>query len=349
MIHDEKRSPAFGRELRQIPAKEAFEKDAVFTKCGSMAYAAKGFTLVELLVVIAIIGILIALLLPAVQAAREAARRMQCTNNLKQVGTAMHTSLSANGAFPAGSFWKKDSKQYSSGNEATWITFLLAYMEQASLYAQINWDGPDSFGSAWVGGNDTYKPITSTLLSGMNCPSAKRDTGLWYNTYAKGNYAANNGIGPMVEWFDPPTDRMAGVFYLSYKWTGMTPGDISDGLSHTAFVSEILTVKKEGMYDDVRGVMQYPEGPLYHHNRTPNDSYPDYVRQDCCVNTPDAPCEIATIAYRAMLMTARSSHPGGVNLLLGDGSCRFVADSITTDTWQALSTPAENEIVTNNF
>jgi prepilin-type N-terminal cleavage/methylation domain-containing protein len=90
------------------------------------------FTLVELLVVIAIIGILIALLLPAVQAAREAARRAQCTNNLKQIGVACHAHHGAKGYLPTGHFWPESNMGDQGGAEATWLTFLLNYVEQGA-------------------------------------------------------------------------------------------------------------------------------------------------------------------------------------------------------------------------
>ena len=305
------------------------------------------FTLVELLVVIAIIGILIAMLLPAVQAAREAARRLQCSNNLKQMGVAMHSHLSANNAFPPGSYWKPNSELHSSGNEATWITFLLPYLEEQALYEMIDWEGPDSFGNA-CDPPYTYRKIAGEQLPMMLCPSAEHDTELWLNGFAKGNYAANNGEGPMIEWFEPPTDRMAGVFHLEGKRIGCKASDISDGLSNTAFVSEILMVPKDGNKEDMRGVMHYPEGPLYHHNRTPNDLYPDQVRPSNCVSTPMAPCQESIIGYRATVLTARSLHPGGVNFLLGDGSVSFMSSTVTLDIWQALGTPNKGDLVSSS-
>src|SRR6187549_2564245 len=145
------------------------------------------FTLVELLVVIAIIGVLVALLLPAVQAAREAARRTQCVNNLKQLGVAQHNFLSAQKAFTPGYFWKPGSEKAPAngiwlfGNEATWVTFSMPYLEETGLYEKIDWQN-GSFGSADVSPN-YEKPITSAQLSTMRCPSSEFVPDLWLTAW----------------------------------------------------------------------------------------------------------------------------------------------------------------------
>lgn len=317
-----------------------------------------GFTLVELLVVVTIIGILIALLLPAVQAAREAARRMQCGNNLKQIGVAMHAHHGARSHFPPGSIWPPNASASNpigtvDGAESTWVTFLLPYMEQNNVYSTIDWT--KGFGYAW------YAPlgypnriVTQVFFPSMSCPSSNpvNREALWYGAWARGNYAANNGHGPQTEWDTAPSGRMAGVFFLERKPVelgGMESSEIRDGLSNTAFVSEVLTISGSvGGNEDVRGVMQYPEGPFYHDNHTPNDRTPDEVRPGYCVTDPAAPC-VASSSERAVIMTARSAHPGGVNLLLGDGSTRFVNDSTFLTLWQALSSPAGAEIISGSF
>lgn len=299
--------------------------------------ALRAFTLVELLVVITIIGILIALLLPAVQAAREAARRAQCLNNLKQIGLALHMHHEQKGYFPPGWFWPElnsTSCGARSGAEATWITYILPYIEQTALAGQIDWTL--SFGHAAYSPNYNNIAITKQTLPIFQCPSGPRAKPMVFSgveSYARGSYVANNGLGPLVE-FHQAANRQAGVFYIN---SNMTAGEIRDGLSNTMFVSEIRLL----MANDFRGVMHYPEGPLYQYNYTPNSLVPDEIRSGFCENDPVAPCitPFSSCNPRRLTMTARSYHPGGVQVLLGDGSAHFIQQSIALNVWQALGTP----------
>jgi prepilin-type processing-associated H-X9-DG protein len=101
--------------------------------------------------------------------------------------------------------------------------------------------------------------------------------------------------------------------------------------------------------DDGRGIMHYPEGPLFHHNRTPNSLSPDEIRISWCHNTTLAPCIGAYSAYNNIkdVRTARSMHPGGVNLTLADGSVRFVSQVVNLNTWQWISSPGDGETVSD--
>jgi hypothetical protein len=262
--------------------------------------------------------------------------------------------LEAKQVLPDGHFWPKAG---SGGQEATWITHLLPYMEQTGLYETIDWNTP--FGCA--DGAVAYNTQASkTTLPMLVCPSNEQVDAIIANAsgqkcYARGSYAANNGLGPMAETrIDPSTPKgigdrshefpaggpivtgaqLAGVFYLNSR---MTAADVSDGLSNTAFVSEVVAVAGE----DFRGLLHYPEGCLYQHDSTPNSTMPDGIRSLYCVSVPQAPCTdaFATAFDRSLTMAARSQHPGGVHLLLGDGSVRFVADSIALNAWWALCTP----------
>jgi prepilin-type N-terminal cleavage/methylation domain-containing protein/prepilin-type processing-associated H-X9-DG protein len=296
-----------------------------------------GFTLVELLVVIAIIGILIALLLPAVQAAREAARRSQCTNNLKQIGIAMHMHHDRDKQLPYGSYYRQDN---AYPDESTWVFCILPFMEQNALYQSAD-HSHYFFGCAdpqWGGYN---RNVTRQVLTGFICPSNTGfDNPVWNESYAKGTYAGNTGLGVMTEYNteDLPLRRNGGVFYLNSK-TGFN--DFTDGTSNTAMVSEIRAVKSADGITDERGILHYPEGPLYQHDFTPNSTSPDELRTGNCVNDPLAPCIGAFSSFRpkAWRMGARSCHPGGVNILAGDGSVHFVSDTIALNLWRALATP----------
>ncbi len=289
---------------------------------------------------IAIIAILISLLVPAVQKVREAAARAQCQNNVKQITLAHHNyhdvyKVLAPGYLAYGSTYNGKA-DYS---EATWIYFILPYIEQGALYSTVNYGVASQPGQGF-GQSGKEVIIKETHVSVFNCPADNPQSNLigtaWANGWARGNYVANGGIGTITAppSLAPPDHTVAqGVFYLCSK---LSLAKITDGTSNTAFISELINPDGE----DWRGMMHYPEGPIYQHTYTPNSTSQDQSRY--CVNEqPDAPCFQAYTAYnnRQIIYTARSRHTAGVNIGMGDGSVRFVTNQVSLKVWQAASTP----------
>lgn len=188
----------------------------------------RGFTLIELLVVIAIIAVLIALLLPAVQQAREAARRTQCKNNLKQIGLALHNYHDTVGRFPMDAIRTFQPQGTPAARNFSWMTMILPYFDQAPLYNAINFSAP-LWGQTV---SSTGKEIRSTMLTALNCPS---DPG-WGDTgrtrgFAWTDYAGSSGW----DMWDRPDDQHGGVFTA---FTCVKIADITDGTSNTIMVAE---------------------------------------------------------------------------------------------------------------
>ncbi len=311
------------------------------------AIGRRGFTLVELLVVIAIIGILIALLLPAVQAAREAGRRSQCYNNLKQIGFGVQLYHDTSRCFPSGVIW--GFGPYGPMG-STWVALTLPFIEEKNVAAQI--DKSEGFGGA--AGNNV--PVMHQRLSYMQCPSDETQTntnpmpGTPDGVYAKGNYGANNGVGPMQPGPDPTCSacaipRKLGIF-MTNSHTRIS--QIQDGTTYTIAVSELLQGPSTGggSGGGWQGVMQYWEGPLYQHDRTPNTSTADEFRFGWCgTPRPFAPC---TEVYNdhtdtRLILSARSRHAGGVQAVFADGSVSFVRDEVDLTIWQLLAQPNDGQ------
>jgi len=330
------------------------------------------FTLVELLVVITIIGILISLLLPAVQAAREAARRLQCTNNAKQVALAMHLYHEANGQFPPGYGYFPSSKPYggnSSGPEWPWCVRLFPFFEQqalADLIAPYWSQNPGDMTTS----PDVLKPVFTTKIATWQCPSdatassfinATGKCGYGNIPIARISYAACLGIGPMEGTIVSAnklatglssSERVQGSFGYNY---GASINQIRDGTSNTTLLSEIVG----GGECTVRGEQTYDEGPIFMADHCPNDPTPDIVRwcdEADGVDGAVAPCLRGSTWTGGTLSTlnmvvqiSRSAHSGGVVSALCDGSTRFVSNSISLTTWQYLATPAGGEVVSGDY
>ena len=311
---------------------------------GRTRFLRKAFTLVELLVVIAIIGILVGLLLPAVQAAREAARRMQCSNNLKQIGLALHTYHDANRSFPP--LWVSTA---GPSDRANWITMTLPYIEQGNLNA--TYDANTSTGG---GAGNAF--LNKADIAAFRCPSAPQNPPAPYPTipaaqftWALGNYVCNNGLGPMRSVsvaLGIATVVKPGVFGCNSK-IGIR--DMTDGTSNTLLVSEVIANASNATKSDWRGNLTYPEFCMFHWNYPPNTTQPDSLRDVLCISTPRIPCIGIYTAYnnRNIIMSARSTHTGGVQATFGDGSVRFIGQSINLISWQGLGSPNGGEIVSD--
>ena len=364
----------------------------------------RGFTLIELLVVIAIIGVLIALLLPAVQSAREAARRSQCVNNLKQLGLAVHNYLSSNGdtmpmVFVDTGTDELPNPQQNQSAQAR----LLPFLEQQNVFNAINfnhgirWGGsdvgnpPDNGAAGRQGGARNFTAIMTQIPSFL-CPSDPNpgSSGIYgwsgnQKTVGSNNYPSNMGINRALNsgW------RTNGAFYVMSSWDGalMQPVRLAtfvDGTSNTALMSEWVKGPAQGVpTKDGLGMtyltpasVGFPVGSgnqanflqvyqnyqacqnlgktqdwgwkgewwiegdrqSYTHTMLPNRRscfYQDLGQGNTDRGTGEG-------------MAASSMHPGGVNVLFGDGSVKFVKNTINYNPWYAIATPNGGETVSSD-
>lgn len=298
-----------------------------------------GFTLVELLVVIAIIGVLVSLLLPAVQAARESARRMQCTNHLKQIGLACHNFHDTTGKLPMGGL----PPTAVPGSQFSALTQLLPYMEQQPLYDQINFTVPC---------NDPLNAVPRNItIPGFRCPSDGRDNPN-PSLGASLNYVANTGALPFFV-IPGGMNMYSGVFYVNHA---SRLADMTDGTSNTAIFSERLMADgSNGIVSKVEDVFFHPGDPA-----TPDDAHNICMSVDITnlsnqfplfmgapwihhqhryqhISPPNGrSCGFFVVGKSTM--PPSSKHPGGVNVALGDGSVRFVSNSVNLVSWRAMGT-----------
>jgi prepilin-type N-terminal cleavage/methylation domain-containing protein/prepilin-type processing-associated H-X9-DG protein len=298
-----------------------------------------GFTLVELLVVITIIGILIALLLPAVQAAREAARRMQCSNNLKQVGLAVHNYAFSLNSLPTGAFLSGGNGAY--GPEHTALVVLLPYMEQTNLTGIYNFN-LRVYDSA-------NRPAVATSVAAYNCPSDDASGKIASASgFARSNVVVSFGSAGMCRSGAccpnpfPATDAVTdGAFQFDQA---RTLNEFTDGTSNTTMASEVLT----GASADSRGQWaRLLHGSNYEHFDTPNSSVPDVMYPTTCSPEPDKPCveETSLSGLYQLHNAARSRHPGGVNVAFVDGHITFIPDVVDLAVWRALGARNDGKVV----
>lgn len=307
----------------------------------------RGFTLVELLVVIAIIGILVGLLLPAVQAAREAARRMQCSNNLKQIGLALQNYVSTFKTLPAGSNGIPNAAGNNfNGHGWTWHASILPFMEQTTLYQAIQ--GPDGMGNE-LGDQNTGKPLVvrQTTIPIFWCPSQPDvRAGTQKNGYQPSNYNGNmgtrigngnddcicTGIANLSDMQTKPWGCMNGngIFYVRSR---IKFADVVDGLSNTIFVSEVPDSGGDAMGGFNAGCdrrAMFSTGA----DANPPTEMSEYLIAAESNDPINGGAEEA----------AGSWHTGGAQFVMGDGSVHFLSENMDMSTYQAISTRAEGEV-----
>lgn len=306
------------------------------------------FTLVELLVVIAIIGILIALLLPAVQAAREAARRSQCSNNIKQIGLALHNYHDTMNRFPPGGMWDPaptwDPPQNPNAPRGSVLMRLLPYIEQQVIYKGI--DFKNNTDSQSINGVPIYQMIIGTYV----CPSDKND-GLT-NSVAVANYGANYGPSDVSSTGNPSCPCAEGATWYAYRTVGnygatnpagpftryghkymCRMADVTDGLSNTIFFGE---VRRDCSSHNRGGWARTNNGQGLFTTLIP-------INYDSCDlgNNPDG-CK--RYCNWNMEFGFKSLHPGGAQFLFGDGAVHFLPETIDHWNYQALGDRAGGKV-----
>jgi prepilin-type N-terminal cleavage/methylation domain-containing protein len=317
----------------------------------------RGFTLVELLVVIAIIGVLVALLLPAVQAAREAARRSSCQNKMRQLAIALHNFHDARGKFPPGAENAVYPKPRMSGATTfagtSWIVYILPYIEQQPLYKRYRFDlSYSSTQNAAVG---------ATIIPGLYCPSGPSPQQYTDpNSVVKGNPTTHYyGVMGPAGLTNPTTNKIGAITY-SY-----TVGDATSNgawsahgiLSHyretTGSASTNRIVRVADVIDGTSATLMLAERSMHLPNGQTND-YRTWIRGN---NGGSGACKCVTYPINSTFYNGSnnfnhisfgSDHPGGCHFALGDASVRFLAETVDLSLYKAMASMNGGEVAPIN-
>ena len=314
--------------------------------------ARRAFTLIELLVVIAIIAILIGLLLPAIQKVREAAACMKCQNNLKQIGLALHNYEGVYGSFPAGT---------NVDPRIQWPYFLhavLPYMEQQALFDTLEKTRRQGYGPEH--GSAVWPAVLQQPIMSFQCPSDGANP-THQNVGGSAPYPTSNYLGIFSglnasdtgnEYWNPATfnSQQRAVFRVG---RGTSHAEVTDGLSNTIFVSEYLTGIPGYGPGMVRGMFftTRPGCQLLLMTQTPNSPNPEilWTNKDGCGdpsnNAPSYNLPCVPGHQNTNFASPRSRHPGGVNVLMGDGTVKFVRNGIDLNTWRWLGWMADGNVL----
>jgi len=336
---------------------------------GVVRHMRRAFTLVELLVVIAIIAVLIGLLLPAVQSAREAARRSSCSSNLKQIGTAIQSHLSATKRFPvgisrpttnaAGSAWHANN-QTGWG----WSMFIMPYMEAGDLFDGITGAGaivPDGCPAATArekasmfldaafrdGPLATVKPGLRAGLPAYRCPSTTAPA-VSDDEFQIINYVASGGFD--VDNFPGAVAPDSGGLFVAYGRGPITESTVTDGLSKTIAVAEVSRYGRQAagnMRPMFTGDTPIPRVAAFDNDRRAcirfirgrGGQTNNECRRPNCEQAPSPDITNNSDLWWGF----NSEHPGGLQCVAADGSTHLISQSISPDVWQALGTRAGNE------